>query len=119
MSDNETETRFNSRQAIRKGFLAYLGLYGTAYDSARKFVNGKGTDLFNDIVKKGEVMESQAQDSYEDFRQRLSQKYAEQVESIEKFFSRVSSDDAVEVEDGAKGPARKRVASKKAVSVAA
>ncbi len=118
-ADTTTEQSFNSREALRKGFLAYIGLYGTAYDSARKFVNGKGKVLFNDFIKKGEEVESRVQESYADFRQRAEQKYAEQVENIENFFSRVSNDDSVEVEvedqDDAtepKAPARKRVASK-------
>jgi hypothetical protein len=115
------EQGFKSREAIRKGFLAYIGLYGAAYSNARNFVNGKGTDLFNDFVKKGEEVESRVQEAYSDFRSNAEQKYAEQLKNVEDFFSRVSNDVA-ETEEKApaaarKGPGRKRVASSEAAEV--
>lgn len=114
MTDKTTEQGFKSREVLRKGFLAYMGLYGTAYDSARKFVNGKGADLFNDFIKKGEEVEGRVEERYTELRQRTQEKYAEQVESIEKFFSRASKSEATEVEDSAPSRSSKRVASKAA-----
>lgn len=114
MTEKTEEQGFNSREALRKGFLAYVGLYGTAYDRARKFVDGKGSAIFNDFVKKGEEVEDLVQGKFVELRERAEEKYAEQIDGIEKFFSRVSNDDASKAKVRKPASEKKRAAATKA-----
>lgn len=113
MTEQTEEQGFNSREALRKGFLAYVGLYGTAYDRARKFVDGKGSAIFKDFIKKGEEVEDLLQGKFAELRERAEEKYAEQKDGIEKFFSRVSNDDASDAKVR-KPTSQKRAATAKA-----
>lgn len=67
----KTET-ITPREAIRKGWLAYIGMYGAAYDRATQVLTGKGAEIFEEFVAKGEEVEDRAQDAVESFRERAN-----------------------------------------------
>ena len=63
----KTNEKFNVAEAARKGALAYVGLYGYAYDrakfrfeQARELATTSTTGLFGELVEKGEVVEVEA-----------------------------------------------------------
>jgi polyhydroxyalkanoate synthesis regulator phasin len=62
-ADKPEKTTLNAKTALRKGALAYIGLYGAAYERAQMRVAQarQATDgLFDTLVEKGEEMETQA-----------------------------------------------------------
>jgi len=61
------------REAIRKGWLAYLGVYGAAYERANKVLTGKGAEIFEEFVAKGEEVEDRAQDAVAEARERFQE----------------------------------------------
>ncbi len=75
----KTETALNPRDAIRKGWLAYLGVYGAAYERAEAILTGKGVDIFDEFVEKGEEVETRAQDAFADMRERAHEVYGERL----------------------------------------
>ena len=60
----KVETKTNtSVEALRKGALAYVGLYGAAYEAAKtrfETVRGAADGLFDSLVEKGEGIETAA-----------------------------------------------------------
>ena len=63
----KTETKIDAKSALRKGTLAYLGLYGVAFERARfraeqvKGLYNNATDgLVEDLVARGEKVEKAA-----------------------------------------------------------
>ncbi|MFZ5617421.1 MAG: hypothetical protein ACOZAA_08905, partial [Pseudomonadota bacterium] len=56
---------FKAAEAIRQGWLAYLGAYGLAYERAKpaiKSLTDKYAELFGDLVEKGEEIEATAKE---------------------------------------------------------
>ncbi len=83
----KTETiQLTPREAIRKGWLAYLGVYGAAYERANEILTGKGADMFEDFVAKGEKVETQAQDAIADMRERAQNVYGDRFDGIRNLF---------------------------------
>lgn len=76
-TEEKTEIVLNAREAVRKGWLAYIGLYGAAYERANALVTGKGADMFEGFVAKGEEVETRAQDAMETVRERAQGFYGE------------------------------------------
>ena len=74
------------REAIRKGWLAYLGVYGAAYERAEAILTGKGAEIFEDFVSKGEKVEDRAQDAIADMRERANEMYGERFDGFRRFF---------------------------------
>jgi len=65
-------------EVIRNGWLAYLGLYGAAYERVKpRFENlgDKTADFFGELVEKGETIEATAQDHLADARERATDAY--------------------------------------------
>ncbi len=84
----KTETTLTPRDAIRKGWLAYLGVYGAAYERAEAILTGKGAEIFEEFVEKGEEVESRAQDTLADVRERANEMYGDRFsfDGIRKYF---------------------------------
>ena len=84
----KTETALTPRDAIRKGWLAYLGVYGAAYERAEAILTGKGAEIFEEFVEKGEAVETRAQDAFADVRDRANEMYGERLnfDRIRRFF---------------------------------
>ncbi len=75
----------NAAEAIRQGWLAYLGVYGLAFERAKpalKSLTEKYSDLFGDLVEKGEEIEATAKEQIVDVRDRAKGVYGA---GIEKF----------------------------------
>ena len=82
----QIETKnINAREALRQGWLAYLGAYGLAYERAKpaiKDFSKKYAGLFGDLVEKGEEVEATAKEQIADARDRAKSVYGD---SVEKF----------------------------------
>lgn len=87
----KTETPLTPRDAIRKGWLAYLGVYGAAYQRAETILTGKGADIFEEFVEKGEEVETRAQDAIADVRERASEMYGDRFDGLRRFMPAVKA----------------------------
>ncbi len=70
---------------VRKGALAYVGLYGAAYERAQtRFTQlREATDgLFDSLVERGEKIEAQAGDAFKDAQTKVAATYAEGSERV-------------------------------------
>lgn len=66
----------NAQEASRRAFLASLGFYGKAFDQVQERFNslqdqmetrrGKASDLYDDLVKRGEQLEADAREVFDD-----------------------------------------------------
>lgn len=75
----------NAADAIRKGWLAYLGAYGLAFERAKpalKTLTDKYAELFGDLVEKGEEVEATAKEQIVDARDRAKGVYGAGVEKF-------------------------------------
>lgn len=75
-------------EAIRQGWLAYLGAYGLAFERAKpalKSLTEKYADLFGDLVVKGEEIEATAKEQVIDARDRAKGLYGAGVEKFRSF----------------------------------
>jgi len=89
---------------IRKGALAYVGLYGAAYEQAQtRFaqVREARLDMFEKLVKRGEKIEADAKARFEDVQEQAI----------------FANDRTVDVKVTAKKPAKKTGASKAKTTV--
>lgn len=63
----------NAVEALRQGWLAYLGLYGVVYDRAKPAIEKLTKNyagIFGDLVQKGEEVEATAKEQIVDARDR-------------------------------------------------
>ena len=70
---------------LRKGTLAYFGLYGMAYERAQtRFTQlREATDgLFDDLVERGEKMEAQYSDAVKGAQEKAAETYSKRSEKI-------------------------------------
>ncbi len=72
-------------EILRNGWLAYLGLYGAAYERVKPLTE-KTAGIFEDLIAKGEKVEANAQDVAEDVRARTNGVYGDSVARVRKFF---------------------------------
>jgi len=113
-------TELNAVEAIRKGWLAYLGAYGLAFERAKPAISdlkAKYVELFGDLVEKGEEVEATAKEQMVDVRDRAKGVYGAGFEKVRAFIPARAANDRVkeldaEVEaltknlEAAKQPAR-------------
>jgi len=105
---------------IRKGALAYVGLYGAAYEQAQtRFaqVREARLDMFEKLVKRGEKIEADAKARFEDVQEQASDVYADTAEKVKSALPIFANDRTVEVKVTAKKPAKKTGASKAKTTV--
>jgi polyhydroxyalkanoate synthesis regulator phasin len=70
-------------EAVRNGWLAYLGLYGVALERVKPTIAAIGekyTDVFGDLVAKGETVEATAIERMQDARDRVEGLYEAAIE---------------------------------------
>lgn len=85
----KTETiALTPREAVRKGWLAYIGLYGAAYERVKP-LGAKAVATFEDLVAKGEFVEDQAQDVVETVRERTNDFYGEGFARVRNFMPKM------------------------------
>ncbi|MEM8770683.1 MAG: hypothetical protein AAGD92_03430 [Pseudomonadota bacterium] len=74
-------------EALRKGWLAYIGLYGAAFERVKP-LGEKARATFDTLVTKGEEVEGQAQDVVENVRERTNGFYGEGFDRVRKYMPR-------------------------------
>lgn len=75
----------NAVEAIRQGWLAYLGVYGVAYERAKpalEKLTKNYANIFGDLVQKGEEVEATAKEQIVDARDRAKGFYGAGVEKF-------------------------------------
>lgn len=107
----------NAAEAIRKGWLAYLGAYGLAFERARpaiKSLRAKYADLFGDLVEKGAEVEATAKEQIEDARDRAKGIYGAGFEKVRAFIpARAANDRVKELEAEVEALSKELAAAKK------
>jgi hypothetical protein len=83
---------------LRKGMLAYIGMYGAAYEQAQtRFTQAReATDgLFDTLVEKGEEIEVQATELLKDTQSKVTATYKQNAKKVRSALP-VSANDRVE-----------------------
>lgn len=106
---------------IRKGALAYIGLYGLAYERAQMRADQLKTasnDLFETLVKKGEVLEGKGLELTKDTRAKATDMVETSVETVKNVVPFGGRDNRVEELEGEVAALNKKIAalSKKATA---
>lgn len=121
-SPETTETPVKrATAAMRKGTLAYLGLYGAAYEAAQtRFTKVRETsgDTFEDFAKKGEVLETKAQDLFKDAQEKMSETYGKNTKKIRSMLPKAANDRVEKLEGEIKALNKKIVSMTKASKAA-
>ncbi len=92
---------FNAVDALRKGTLAYVGLYGMAYERAQtRFTQLRETTdgLFDTLVERGEKIEAQANDAFKGTRETVAKRYAEGSEKVRSVLPTAAKSRVAELE---------------------
>jgi len=88
----KTETiQIKPAAVLRNGWLAYLGLYGAAFERVKPLTS-KYADALEGLIAKGEDVEANAQDVVEDVRERATDFYGEGVNRVRRFLPGAISD---------------------------
>ena len=110
-------TELNAVEAIRKGWLAYLGAYGLAFERAKPAISdltAKYVELFGDLVEKGEEVEATAKEQMVDVRDRAKGVYGAGFEKVRAFIpARAANDRVKELEAEVEALTKKLEAAKK------
>ncbi|MEM7729617.1 MAG: hypothetical protein AAF311_10125 [Pseudomonadota bacterium] len=107
------------RPALRKASLAYVGLYGLAYERAQfradQLKTASGT-LFDTLVKKGEVLETKGLELTKDAREKATELVEDSVETARNIVPFGGRDNRVEELEAEVAALNKKIAalSKKA-----
>jgi len=91
-------TEITAAEAIRKGWLAYLGAYGLAFERAKpalKSLRSKYAEFFGDLVEKGVEVEATAKEQIVDVRDRAKGVYGAGVEKVRAFIPAFPANDRV------------------------
>ena len=104
----KTNEKFNVAEAARKGALAYVGLYGYAYDrakfrfeQAREFATTSTTSttgFFGELVEKGEVVEVEATKIFKNAQVQALKTYGEGSEKVKNVLPKFANDRVSELE---------------------
>lgn len=92
----------NAVEMARKGALAYVGLYGMAYERAQaRFTQLRQTTdgLFETLVERGEKIETQANEAFKGAQDTVSKRYAEGSEKVRAFLPASAKNRVVELEN--------------------
>lgn len=100
VSKTETNT-VKATSLLRKGVLAYVGMYGAAYEQAQaRFTQAReATDgLFDTFVEKGEEIEAQANEMFKDTQSKVTKTYEENVKKVKSILPASANDRVEELE---------------------
>lgn len=104
-ADVQADTKFKAVQLARKGTLAYLGLYGYAYDraklrfeQARTFAKTSTNGLFDELVEKGEGVEAQAAALVKGAQVQAIKTYSENADKVKSALPKFANDRVSELE---------------------
>lgn len=97
-----TETNATKATALlRKGVLAYVGMYGAAYERAQERYTQarKATDeMFDTFVEKGEEIEAQASEYFKDTQEKVTKTYEDNVKKVRSVLPASANDRVEELE---------------------
>lgn len=80
-------------EVLRKGWLAYLGLYGAAYERVKPLTAKAGL-AFEDLVAKGETVETGAQELAGDIRVRAEGVYGDGLARVRNVMPKLGGERA-------------------------
>lgn len=106
-------TTLNAREIARKGALAYIGLYGAAYERAQLRWNQLRTStdgLFDTLVEKGEVIETKAGEVFKTTQTMVTERFEEGAEKVKSVLPASANDRVEELEVEIKALNKKIVA---------
>ncbi len=106
---------FNAVDAVRQGWLAYLGAYGVAFERAKpalKNLSEKYAELFGELVEKGEEIEETAKEQIVDVRDRAKGVYGAGFEKVRAFIPARAANDRVKELEAEVAALKKKVATK-------
>ncbi len=92
-------TGFKAADIVRRGWLAYIGAYGVAYERAKPALDklaNRYSELFGEFVEKGEEIEATAKEQIVDARDRAKSFYGAGVEKLQDFVPALAANDRVE-----------------------
>lgn len=84
-ADAAEEGAYKTGSMVRRAALAYLGMYGVAYEEAQARLNSireNSDEWFDRLVKKGEEIEAQAGDLFEDAQSKVNENGAKVRDAI-------------------------------------
>ena len=118
-----TETRIaKARTFARKGALAYVGLYGAAYERAQKRWGQLKTStdgLIDQLVERGEDIEAKATESFKGTRAKVTERFEEGSERVKSMLPKSANDRVEELEAEISALNKKIVAMGKKATTAA
>lgn len=95
------DTAVKATAVLRKGVLAYVGLYGAAYERAQFRFNQarEATDgLFDTLVEKGEEIEGQATEFFKGTQSKVTETYKDGAEKVRAVLPATANDRVEELE---------------------
>ena len=114
MAKRKQAKEFTPAEALRRGWLAYIGAYGVAYERAKPLfakLTDRYSELFGEFVEKGEEIEATAKEQIVDARDRAKSLYGAGFEKLQSFVPALAANDrAEEVVADVKKAAKKTVA---------
>ncbi len=84
MTEQVETTPITPKEVLRKGWLAYLGLYGAAYERVKPLTT-KANETLEQLITKGEAVETNAQEVAGDVRERANSFYGKGATRVRKF----------------------------------
>ncbi len=93
----KTKTTAKTTEALRKGFRAYVGMYGAAYERALP-VFQKAVKNFDEYATKGEKLETVASGIAKDARAFAAKRYAVRAAQLRSVLPGAANDRVVELE---------------------
>lgn len=113
MAKRKQAKEFTPVETLRRGWLAYIGAYGVAYDRAKpaleKLAN-RYAELFGEFVEKGEEIEATAKEQIVDARDRAKSLYGAGFEKLQGFVPALAANDVEEVTTAARKTVKKAAA---------
>lgn len=114
MAKRKQTKEFTAAETLRRGWLAYIGAYGVAYERAKPALEklvGRYAELFGEFVEKGEEIEATAREQLVDARDRAKSLYGAGFEKVRGFVPAFAANDrGEEVAAGAKKGVKKTAA---------
>jgi hypothetical protein len=99
MAKRKQAKEFTPREALRRGWLAYIGAYGVAYDRAKPVfakLTERYSELFGEFVEKGEEIEATAKEQIVDARDRAKSLTNAGFEKLQGFVPALAANDRIE-----------------------
>ncbi len=99
MAKRKQAKEFTPREALRRGWLAYIGAYGVAYERAKPVfakLTERYSELFGEFVEKGEKIEATAKEQIVDARDRARSLTSAGFEKLQGFVPAFAANDRAE-----------------------